>query len=272
MESGIIGAVERITSRQNAIVRRFRALARASSPADDSAVLLDGEHLIEEAIACDVPIEIAAFSGEHLPPLSREVERRGGRVLSVPPQVLEAMSPVRQPSGVVAIAAARTVDLASVFAPHARGPQLVIILAGLQDPGNVGAIVRTAAAFGATGIVAIEGSANPFGWKALRGAMGATFRLPIAPRASLADTIVAACSNGVRLLATAPRRGIPLPNCDFRPPVAVILGGEGAGVTADALAAADATISIPMRPPIESLNVATAAAIVLYEAARQRGL
>src|SRR4029079_17114261 len=97
---------------------------------------------------------------------------------------MAAMSPVQQPSGVIAIARARPTDVRVVMAAGATLP-LVLVLAGLQDPGNVGAIVRTAAAFGASGVVAIEGSANPFGWKALRGAMGGTFRLALAGRRSL---------------------------------------------------------------------------------------
>src|SRR5260221_7938900 len=189
--------MERISSRQNAIVKRFRDLARAARPvkadADPSArgghateVLLDGQHLVQEAFLCDIRVEIAAFSEKQLTnvlsPVARiakAVKKRGGRVLVVSDQVLAAMSPVQHPSGVVAIARARPSDVRVVMAKVTDLP-LVLVLAGLQDPGNVGAIIRAAAAFRASGVVAIEGSANPFGWKALRGAMGGTFRLPIA--------------------------------------------------------------------------------------------
>lgn len=265
--------MERITSRQNAIVKRFRDLAHGGHTAE---ILLDGEHLVEEALACGIPIDIAAFSdtrldGLHSPlaRLAREVETHGARVLTVADSVLSAMSPVQQPSGVVAIAQARPVELSAIM-DAASDRRLVIVLAGLQDPGNVGAIVRAAAAFGAAGVVTIEGSANPFGWKALRGAMGGTFRVPVAVRGTLAEVIAAAREHHVRLIAAVARDGTSLPKLDLRRPTAIILGGEGAGLADATIGAVDETVTIPMQGPIESLNVAIAAALILYEAARQR--
>ena len=272
--------MERITSRHNAIVKRFRELARAAPAADGGDVLLDGAHLVDEALACAVPIEIAAFSDRQIDdghsPLARTAENlraAGARVLAVSEDVLAAMSPVQQPSGVVAIARLQPSELPAVFAmPRTRSAtQLVLVLAGLQDPGNVGAIIRSAAAFAASGVVAVDGSAHPFGWKALRGAMGGTFRLPIAARGSLAGVVSAARGAGVRIMAAVPRGGTPLPELDLRRPVAIVLGGEGPGVDQDALAASDDLLTIPMCDPVESLNVAIAAALILYEAARQRG-
>jgi len=284
--------MERVTSRQNAVVKRFRELARASRAAAPigraevhgtgghaGEILLDGEHLVQEALACDVPVELAAFLerqvGNVLSPLGRlakDVRKRGGKAILVSDDVLAAISPVQHPSGVVAIARARATDVRVVFAAACdKGPHLplVVVLAGLQDPGNVGAIVRAAAAFGAAGIVAIEGTANPFSWKALRGAMGGTFRLPIAARGTVPDVIAAAHDHDVRIVAAVPRSGTPLPKMDFRQPIAIVIGGEGAGVSTAIMAAADASLTIPMRAPVESLNVAVAAALVLYEAARQ---
>jgi RNA methyltransferase, TrmH family len=272
--------MERISSRQNAIVKRFRDLARASrtvaSAGHSAEVLLDGEHLVQEALACDIPVEIAAFSDKHLSnvlsPVARiakDVKKRGGRVLTVSEQVLAAMSPVQHSSGVVAIARARPTDVRVVMATVTDLP-LVLVLAGLQDPGNVGAIIRAAAAFGASGVVAIEGSANPFSWKALRGAMGGTFRIPIAARGSLSEVVASAAELGVRLVAAVPRGGTPLPELDLRKPTAIVLGGEGAGVPHTTMAAVQETVTIPMQAPVESLNVAIAAALILYEATRQR--
>jgi RNA methyltransferase, TrmH family len=271
--------MERISSRQHAVVKRFRDLARASRTAtggQSADVLLDGAHLVQEALACDIHVEIAAFSHPHianlLSPLARlakDVETRGGRVVSVTEQVLTAMSPVEHPSGVVAIARARPADVRAVMASPTDLP-LVLVLAGVQDPGNVGAIVRTAAAFGASGVVAIEGSANPFSWKALRGAMGGTFRLPIAARGTLSDVVASANELGVRLVAAVPRGGTPLPKLNLREPTAIVLGGEGAGVPPATMAAVHETVTIPMQAPVESLNVAIAGAVILYEATRQR--
>src|SRR3954463_1819134 len=207
--------MERITSRHNAFTKRFRALARGTDATASGEVLLDGAHLVQEALVCGIPIEVAAFSERQLAsaraPLAQtaaDVQRQGGRVLGVTDDVLAAMSPVEQPSGVVAIGHIRAAGVADAFAPGegADGePPLVVVLAGLQDPGNVGAIVRTAAACGATGLVALDGSANPFGWKALRGAMGGTFRIPVAARAHLADVTGEGQRHGVRLVAAVPK-------------------------------------------------------------------
>jgi TrmH family RNA methyltransferase len=112
-------------------------------------------------------------------------------------------------------------------------------------------------------------SADPFGWKALRGAMGSTFRLPLV-REPLDLALETARAARTRVVATIPRGGTPLPECDLRGPVAILLGGEGAGLPAAWLDAADGRLTIPMRGKVESLNVAIAAALILYEASRQR--
>jgi TrmH family RNA methyltransferase len=221
-------------------------------------------------------IDVAVFaerhldnSSGHLAGLARRIGATGARVVAVADDVLAAMSPVREPSGAVAIAGVRSADLESVFAKADEQP-LVVVLAGLQDPGNVGAVIRAAAAFGASGVVAIEGSANPFGWKALRGAMGGTFRIPVAARGTMSEVIAAAQKKDVRLVAAVPRGGTPLPQLNFHMPTAVILGSEGGGLPAELLRAMHEAVTIPMQTPVESLNVAVAAALILYEAMRQR--
>jgi TrmH family RNA methyltransferase len=130
-------------------------------------------------------------------------------------------------------------------------------------------MIRAADAAGATGIVAAGASADPFGWKALRGAMGSAFRIPIA-RAALETTLHAAESERVRLVAAVPRYGQPLFETDLTAPTAFLLGAEGAGLPLGLLQQMDETVTIPMRPPVESLNVAVAAALLFYEAMRQR--
>jgi RNA methyltransferase, TrmH family len=259
--------VETITSRQNPIVRRFRAAAEGPG----EAVLLDGAHLIEEALAAAVPIELVAIDESakaEVAGLARRAETAGARVISVPSKVLSAMTPVRQPSGIVAIARRQDRSLAEALA---NAPQMVLMLDEIQDPGNVGAIVRAAEACGATGVIAGQGTADPLGWKALRGSMGSIFRLPVAVRQPLPEAAGAARAMGIEIVAAVPRDGVLLPDCDLRRPVAVLLGGEGGGLPDSLVALATSRLSIPMRPPVESLNVATAAALIAYEAQRQRG-
>lgn len=259
--------MERIASRQNPIVKRFRDLARTPSA---GVMLLDGEHLIEDALGAGVPIEIAAFAesaAERLASLAARAEAAGARTITVTGEVLSAISPVKTASGAVAIAECRPASIDAMLA--ARSP-LILLLHTVQDPGNVGAVIRAAEACGATGVITSDGSADPFGWKALRGAMGSSFRLPIAARQDLARIVEQARGAGLRIYATVPRGGTPLPSTDLRTPCAVLLGGEGPGLP-DALSdGADERVTIPMREPVESLNVATAAALIVYEAARQR--
>lgn len=269
--------METVTSRQNAVVKTFRALA-ARRASGERRVLLEGEHLVAEALAAGVPVTVVALASRilardpdgdqgRLGELAERLRRQGARVLSVNETVLAAMSPVRTPSGIVAIAE---------FVPPALdrvvegAMPLVAVLAGVQDPGNLGAVVRTAEAAGATGFVACDRSADPYGWKALRGAMGSTFRLPVPERVPLHDALLAARRRKLRIAAAVPRGGVPLHEFDFRRPVALMLGGEGSGLEQDELDHADERISIPMNPPVESLNVAVSAAVLLYEASRQR--
>ena len=234
--------------------------------------MLDGAHLLQEALQSHVPVDVVAISDSATTPdaeaLAEEARRTGARVLRVADQVLAAMSPVRQPSGIVSIARCPPATLAQALDGQ---PALVPILTGVQDAGNVGAIVRTAEACGATGIITTDGTADPFGWKALRGAMGSTFRMPIAVHQPLNAILGELRSRGIAVIATIPRGGASLDAADLRSPTALILGGEGAGLPPDLAASADTLLTIPMRAPVESLNVSIAAALILFEASRQRG-
>jgi TrmH family RNA methyltransferase len=140
----------------------------------------------------------------------------------------------------------------------------------VQDPGNVGAMLRVAEAAGASGAMASGSSANPFGWKALRGSMGSALRLPIVSGLSAADAIAGARSHGCRVVATVPRDGAAIFEADLGGPIAVLIGGEGAGLSPTLVMDADERITIPMQAPVESLNAAVTAALILYEARRQR--
>jgi RNA methyltransferase, TrmH family len=256
--------MQRISSRQNPIIRYFRNVVSGKIP---DRVLLDGDHLIEEGLTSGVGIEVAAFTDQIA--ADRFARRVAGAAstLIVTSAVLKALSPVQSPSGSVALAVRPEIDLERVFT---RTPQLILLLHEVQDPGNVGAIVRAAEGCGATGIVCSERTADPFGWKALRGSMGSSFRVPLATRQSLPEAIDVARGKGLRIFATSAHGGTLLHQCNLRVPAAIVLGGEGGGLPSSVMEAADERLTIPMPPPVESLNVAIAAALVIYEAARQR--
>jgi len=154
--------------------------------------------------------------------------------------------------------------------PYHRGTPLVVIAADVQDPGNFGALLRSAEAGGATGVIATESGADPFGWKALRGAMGSAFRLPVARVSDGAAAVALARSHGLRVAAAIGRGGTPMSDADLTGPLALVVGGEGSGLLEALVTAADARITIPMTPPVESLNVSVAAALLVFEARRQR--
>lgn len=230
-------------------------------------MLLEGAHLVREALEARVPIEAVLTDGR-LPELTAALERAQISVVMATAGVVDAASPARTPSGVVALARWRPASISDVLA--ARG--LVLALVDVQDPGNLGAVIRAADAFGAAGVLALGDSADPAGWKALRGAMGSAFRMPVA-RGSLAEALALARSSGHGnparpVLATVASGGRPLQHVDLAAGPLVLLGREGSGLPADVIAGADACVTIPMRASVNSLNVSVAAAVIAYEARR----
>jgi TrmH family RNA methyltransferase len=245
-------------------VARFRA-ARD----DRTVMLLDGDHLVGDALEAGVSIDTVAVVPDKVPgPLLARLRRAvpEDRLVPVTASLLDAMSPVHTASGVVALAARPTSALDAVFA----SPALVVMAVEVQDPGNLGAIVRSAEAGGATGLLTTPGTADPFSAKALRGSMGSALRLPIVAVASIGEAVAHARNAGCRTLATAGHGATSLYDMDLRQPVLVLLGREGQGLQEEVLAVADERLRIPMQAPVESLNVAVAAALIVYEARRQR--
>jgi len=263
----MLNMMRSISSRQNAIVGTFRDLA-ADAPLDGSRLLLDGEHLVTDARAAGVRIEQVAVTEDarqRVPELVESVERSGADVVVVTTAVMAALSPVRTPSGIIAIASRNPLDPARVFTDHGAR---VIALVDVQDPGNVGAIVRAAEALGATAAVVSGASANPFSWKALRGSMGSTLRLPVLAGLSPESVVQCAKKNGLRTIASTAREGAAPSEADWSGRLVVFVGGEGPGLSEQFVSSCDARVTIPMRPPVESLNVAVSAALLLYEAQR----
>jgi TrmH family RNA methyltransferase len=261
--------VPEITSRHHPLVKAFKTAARGEGP----LALVDGWHLLHDAVAAGVAVDRVAITGQ--PPSAADaalLTRLSGdapdMVVSVSSAVMDVLSPVRTPAGVVALVQRRHVDRAHLFVP---APPLIVVAVDMQDPGNLGAVIRSAEAGGATGVVVTGASADPWSWKALRAAMGSTFRLPVHAEADALAACAALNGHGLSLLAAVPRDGVTMHTTDLRAPIAFLLGGEGSGLSATLVSRADARISIPMKGPVESLNVAVAAALLVYEARRQRG-
>jgi TrmH family RNA methyltransferase len=268
----MLNTMRSISSRQNAIVSTFRGLAE-HPPDDGSRLLLDGVHLVREARAAGLTFEHVAVATQHagngseIARLARTLEDDGIDVVMVTEPVMSALSPVRTPAGIVAIAERRPVTLATICQhPNA----LVVAAVDVQDPGNLGSLLRAAEAGGATGSVVCGASAHPFSWKAVRGSMGSVLRLPVASGVTPDALLTCARQFGLRAVASVPR-GEKTPDAvDWRGRVLIVVGGEGPGLAGELIAACDDRVSIPMQPPVESLNVAVAAALLVYEARRQR--
>ncbi|MDA1185229.1 MAG: RNA methyltransferase [Acidobacteria bacterium] len=261
-----------ISSRQNALVRTFRELAE-SADSSEARILLDGVHLVHEARLAGLAFEAVAVDESRLTDsseagtLARTLESAGAPIFSVSAAAFEAMSPVRSPSGVVAIARRTPSDAGAISLTTAG---FTIVAADVQDPGNLGGLIRAAEAGGATGVLVAGTSANPFSWKALRGSMGSALRLPVASGQTLDAIVRCAKAAGGRTVAAVPRNGRSPEAIDWRGSMTLMLGGEGRGLPPDVLSRCDDLVTIPMTPPVESLNVAVAGAILIYAARQQR--
>jgi TrmH family RNA methyltransferase len=265
----MIAVMQRIASRTHEIVRAFR---RAAERPDGFSLLADGVHLVREADRAGLGLLVAVTdrhyrSDTEAGALARELEARDVDVYVVTEPVMAAMSPVKTPSGIAALLARDNPFPPEVLDdPHA----LIVAPAGVQDPGNVGAIVRAAEALGATAAWVCGGSANPFGPKALRGSMGSAFRLPVGWGETAEQVLARAREHRLQAVAAVPRGGREPAAIAWTTPTVLFVGGEGAGVPQHVASAADARVTIPLAPPVESLNVAVASALLLDEARRQR--
>jgi len=258
-----------ITSRQNPLVARYRAAARRD---DKDVLLLDGVHLVADALAAGMRIEHVAMTATaredpQLQGLLDQLSRAGVETAIASTPVMDAISPVRSSSAITALAKRPAMP---ADAAYAGAKTLVVVAVDVQDPGNTGAIVRVAEAGGATGVIASGATADPFGWKALRGSMGSALRLPVVGGISSADAVAGVRRHGCRVIAASPRGGRSLFEIDLRGPLAILIGGEGQGLAPALIDIADERVTIPMQATVESLNAAVTAALLVYEARRQR--
>ena len=279
-----------LTSRDNRWLKEFRLALRGGVPTASGCAGVEGARLVEEALRSGCRIEAVLFSESgqrHHARLAPYVDRAemGFPVLRTTDRLFEGIADTEHPQGVAALVEPRAATLEDLLRPSAQtaGAPLLAVLVGVQDPGNVGTILRTAAAFGATGAATCasgqSGTANPFSPKALRASAGAALHLPILAGMSLAILLTQLRLAGVHTLASSvrePHEGqgkLLRPwEVDWREPVALLVGNEGAGLPEEVERSAEARVSIPTASAVESLNAAAAAAVLFYEAARQRNL
>jgi TrmH family RNA methyltransferase len=275
-----------ITSRDNQWLKKFRAALLGKGPEPGEWIGLEGPKLIEEAIRAGLEAEalLVTDAGERaLEGILRAAGESGpgiprSRILRTTDKLFARVAGTQTPQGVAGLFHQREWGLEDVLhgAPTREGayrgePALVVVMAGVQDPGNVGTIVRSAEAFGATGAVAARGTADPWSPKALRASAGSALRMPLLRGVALPVLMAQLKMAGLKIFATAAVASEPREiTQDLTAPGSIFVGSEGAGLPSEVRNAADETIAIPMNEPVESLNAAIAAAVVLYEAARQR--
>ena len=262
---------EIITSRDNSLLRHTRAVRDGL---EQSAIFVEGMRLCEEALTSGLKIHAVIYSEELArkakpAELIARLSTNSDRLVSVSEKLLAYISYSKTPQGIVLLAS-RPESSEEQLARKQVDPSLIVIMHRITNPVNLGAILRTAEATGVTGAIATENATDPFAPKALRGAMGAAFRLPIWYGPKYSKALAWCAERGIKTVCADLHASTSYDKLDWTGPRALILGPETSGLSPAEVAAADDAVRIPMRKPVESLNVSVAAGVLLYEAARQR--
>ncbi len=266
------GVDQVVVSTSNARLKQLRAAVAGNARLSAGLVAIEGEHLIEEALRSRIPLRAVFIADDREPP--GWLGGVGIEIIRVAATILTSIVETRTPQGIAALIAPRVWRAEDTLGPPGCRP-LVLVLADLQDPGNVGTLLRSAEAFGATGAILSSATANPWSGKALRASAGSVFRLPTVRVADASE--MRAILGSVRPLAAVGSRSLsattrpqPIEEIDLSMPVALMLGNEGTGLGPAWVRAADACVTIPCTGAVESLNAAVAGAVLLYEAQQQR--
>ena len=255
-----------LTSLQNPWVKHVRKLRQSKMRRSHQQFLLEGTHLLQEAIAVDYPLVAIHYTPQWCdrnPTLAASLGDRCPRVEAVSPEVLTAMATTVNPDGVVAVAQYQEPNLPAT-------PSFWIAVETLQDPGNLGTLIRTAAAVEADGLWLSPDSVDPTSPKVVRASAGQWLRLPLGISPNWSQQLQQWRQQGVQVVGTSAQAPTCFWDLDLRPPTVILLGNEGAGLSAASRAQVSHQVHIPQGAGVESLNVAIAAALMLYEVKRQR--
>jgi RNA methyltransferase, TrmH family len=256
-----------VAGRHNQRLKELRLAFRHAELTPQGECAVEGVKLIEEALRSGQHLNSVFFSESARPLAEKLLPQINARTetLVLPSTLFKSIVPSDAPQGVAALLKLPAFSAVQMLELLSDGP--FVVAAGLQDPGNLGTILRSAEAFGAAGIFLTEGTVSPYNWKVLRGSAGSIFRLPFL-QISSAELLPLLRARNVRLLATSSHRGTPLPQISWTLPLAIFIGNEGAGLSRELTSQMDETLAIPQTAQVESLNAGVAASIVLYEAAR----
>jgi RNA methyltransferase, TrmH family len=265
--------LRRIEGRHNALVKQLRWAFSRSERTEEGDCAIEGLRIVEEAIRSGLRFRAVFFRESTQDRAERLLPQIGAHVetLLLPDKLFDSVVPSETPQGVAALVRLKESSLEDILERVQVGP--IVVLAGLQDPGNLGTILRSAEAFGTAGVVLGEGTVSQFNTKVIRASAGSVFRLPsfVAKTADGMEKFLAGLrAKDVRLVATSSHKGTPLDQADLTGSLAVFIGSEGSGLPRGLMANVNETVAIPHTPQVESLNAGVAGSIVLYEAARQR--
>ena len=257
-----------IESSQNPLVKYVRRLHQASERKTLGLFLVEGTHSVQEALAARWPVESVFYTKRWIDRGEIGLDKFGTKIRceQVSDSILKSMATTEQPDGVVAVAMFKPSEEA--FRKFLKPRSLAVAVDALQDPGNLGSLIRSVAAAGGDGIYLGAGSIEPSNPKVLRASAGLWFRSP--PRPVELPTWLAKCKTDGMQVLLAKSGGKTYWDFDLKRPTVFLLGNEGGGVSAEIESLADDTISIPMQPVVESLNVAMTGTLLMYEALRQR--
>ena len=262
--------LRRVEGKHNALVKELRQAFAGGELTRSGECAIEGFRIIEEAVRSGLKIKTVFFSESAENRAARLVPQLHAQVetLLLPDKLFASAVPSQTPQGVAALVQIKTFQLDSILTSDGGGPLLVI--AGVQDPGNLGTILRSAEAFGARGVLVGEGSVSAYNNKVVRASAGSVFRVPVA-KTELKSLPAQLRTHGFRLLATSSHKGVSLAQADLSGKAAIFIGNEGAGIEKKMLGEMNELVTVPHSARVESLNAGIAASIVLYEAARQRG-
>src|SRR5258708_17329344 len=263
------GRLRRIEGRHNALVKELRQAFDRGELTAAGECAVEGFRIIEEAVRSGLRFRAIFVSDAAQSRTSRLLPQIGAHVetLLLPDKLLRSGVPSDTPQGVAALVSVKKFSLQEILAHTSTGPLLVI--AGVQDPGNLGTILRSAEAFGAKGVLLGDGTVSAYNSKVVRASAGSVFRVMVS-KVMVTEAISLMRARGIRLLATSSHKGVPLPQTNWQGQVAVFIGNEGAGLDKKLLAQMDELITIPHSPRVDSLNAGVAASIVLYEVTRRK--
>lgn len=252
---------------------QLKLARRIRDSREEGLIFVEGTRLIRECLTSNLKLHMAfQLSDEDAshPDVLLELKARKCPIYETSRSAFNSISDTVSSQGVVLIASEPSWTIENLFEPDSKQKLLLVVMEQIQDPGNAGTIIRTAEAAGAHGVIALSGTTNPFAPKALRASMGSTFRLPVVRGTQLQQVIDLARAKKAQLVSADSEAELTYTEIDWTGPSILFVGNEGGGLTRELRGQSDARVRIPMAQTVESLNVATATAVILFEARRQR--